>query len=168
MPSLFVLTLLTLAGVAPAAAQQPSASWPEQVRRLREVSTSRPATGKTRLSRMSARRDAALRFEAIIAESEPNDSVRTADSVALGDRATGAVNSAHDVDTWFVDLAAGQFFSVDVDAESIGSPLDGAVVELRVSAGAAATDYTAQVIEVADRQNTLRASLAGYALTAGR
>jgi len=126
--SLFVLALLTLAGAAPAPAQQPSASWPAQVRRLRDASASRPATGKAGLSGMSARRAATLRFDAIIAESEPNDSVRTADSAALGDRATGVVNPAHDVDTWFVDLAAGQFFSVDVDAESIGSPLDATLV----------------------------------------
>lgn len=49
-----------------------------------------------------------------------------------------------------------------------GGITNGAVVELQVSAGAAATDYTTRVIEVADRQNTLRASLAGYVLTAER
>jgi len=65
----------------------------------------------------------------IVDESEPNDNVRTADSVALGDRATGVVNPAGDVDTWFVDLTAGQFLSVDVDAAQVGSPLD-ATLEL--------------------------------------
>src|SRR5207237_9668157 len=61
----------------------------------------------------------------IVDESEPNDNVRTADSVALGDQARGVVNPAGDVDTWFVDLPAGQFLSVDVDAAQVGSPLDG-------------------------------------------
>ena len=65
----------------------------------------------------------------IVDESEPNDSVRTADSVALGDQARGVVNPAGDVDTWFVDLTAGQFLSVDVDAAQVGSPLD-ATLEL--------------------------------------
>jgi len=59
-----------------------------------------------------------------VVESEPNNTVATADSVALGDQATGTVNPAGDVDTWFVDLTAGQIFSVDVDAMSAGSPLD--------------------------------------------
>jgi len=65
----------------------------------------------------------------IVDESEPNDNVRTADSVALGDQARGVVNPAGDVDTWFVDLPAGQFLSVDVDAAQVGSPLD-ATLEL--------------------------------------
>ncbi len=63
-------------------------------------------------------------LDTIVAESEPNDIVATADSVALGDRATGTVNPAGDVDTWFVDLTAGQLFSVDVDAAQVGSILD--------------------------------------------
>jgi len=66
----------------------------------------------------------ATTLAATIAESEPNDSVRAADSVAVGDQATGIVNPAGDVDTWFVDLAAGEFVSVDVDAAEVGSPLD--------------------------------------------
>jgi len=59
-----------------------------------------------------------------VTESEPNDSVPTADNVALGDRATGTVNPAADVDTWSVDLTAGQLLSVDVDAAQVGSILD--------------------------------------------
>ena len=66
----------------------------------------------------------------IVAETEPNDSVRTADSVALGDQATGVVNPAGDADIWFVDLEAGVFFSVDVDAAEVGSPLDPTLVLL--------------------------------------
>ncbi|HMC68463.1 MAG TPA: pre-peptidase C-terminal domain-containing protein, partial [Mycobacteriales bacterium] len=65
----------------------------------------------------------------IVDESEPNDSVRTADGVALGDQARGVVNPAGDLDTWFVDLTAGQFLSVDVDAAQVGSSLD-ATLEL--------------------------------------
>ncbi len=41
------------------------------------------------------------------------------------------------------------------------------MVTLHVPDVAAAADYTAQVVEVADRQNTLRDSLTGYALTVG-
>src|SRR6266540_5286407 len=74
-------------------------------------------------------RPAPTRFATIVAESEPNNTVATANGVALGDRATGAVNPAGDADTWFVDLAAGQFLSVDVDAAQVGSPLD-ATLEL--------------------------------------
>jgi hypothetical protein len=44
----------------------------------------------------------------------------------------------------------------------------GAVVTLHVPDAGAAAEYTARVLEVADRQNLLRASLAGYALTAIR
>src|SRR5437773_517447 len=65
----------------------------------------------------------------IVAESEPNNTVPTADSVALGDQAGGVVNPAGDVDTWFVDLTVGQFLSVDVDAAQVGSSLD-ATLEL--------------------------------------
>jgi len=64
----------------------------------------------------------------IIAESEPNDSIRTADSIALGDQAVGVLNPARDVDVWFVDLTEGQLFSVDVDAQVLGSPLDAQLV----------------------------------------
>lgn len=46
----------------------------------------------------------------------------------------------------------------------LGALNNGAVVTLRVP-NAGATGYTARVIEVADRQNALRASLTGYALT---
>ncbi|MGH7539135.1 MAG: pre-peptidase C-terminal domain-containing protein [Gemmatimonadales bacterium] len=106
--------MLALSAAAPALAQTPTlGSWREEVRRLRDAPIVRP---------LSARRAADLR--ATIGESEPNDSVQTADSVALVDRATGVVNPAGDVDTWFVDLTAGQFLSVDVDAAQIGSPLD--------------------------------------------
>ena len=120
-----VLVLLALLGIAPALAQRPTArSWREEVRRLRDAPIALPARArpKTGVRPMAARH--ATTLTATIAESEPNDSVRTADSVAVGDRASGVVNPAGDVDTWFVDLAAGEFLSVDVDAAEDGSPLD--------------------------------------------
>lgn len=47
----------------------------------------------------------------------------------------------------------------------VGDVTNGAVVTLRVPDVGAAAGYTARVLDVADRQNALRASLAGYALT---
>jgi hypothetical protein len=47
----------------------------------------------------------------------------------------------------------------------VGALGNGAVVTLQVPDVGAAARYTARVVEVADRQNVLRASLAGYALT---
>lgn len=112
---LIVLALLAFAGAAPARAQKPTApSWREQVRRLHGA----PVAVRARRARAPAH------LSAIIAESEPNDNAATADSVAVGDQATGALNPAGDVDTWFVDLAADGFLSVDVDAAEVGSPLD--------------------------------------------
>lgn len=102
-----MFAMLALIVAAPLSAQGPrSDSWRDMVRRLRQASAA-PATPT-----------------AIIAESEPNDSIRTADSAALGDRATGVLNPARDVDTWFIDLTEGQLFSVDVDASGLGSLLD--------------------------------------------
>lgn len=50
-------------------------------------------------------------------------------------------------------------------AAVVGDIADGAVVTLRVPDVGAAAGYTARVLDVADRQNALRASLTGYALT---
>ncbi len=138
-----VVVLLALVGAAPALAQGPAAgSWREELRRLRGASIVLSARGgaKTGLRPMGTggkgglarllvpRRPTSVRdpasVAATIAESEPNDNVHTADSVALGDRAIGVVSPAGDVDTWFVDLTAGQFLSVDVDAAEVGSSLD--------------------------------------------
>jgi len=47
----------------------------------------------------------------------------------------------------------------------VGALGNGAVVRLYVPDVAAAAGYTARVLEVADRRDLLRASLAGYALT---
>jgi hypothetical protein len=52
-------------------------------------------------------------------------------------------------------------------AAVVGVVGNGAVVTLRVPDVGAAGQYTARVLEVADRQNILRASLTGYALTVG-
>jgi sugar lactone lactonase YvrE len=134
-----VLVLFALLGAVPALAQTPTGgSWREEVRRLRDAPIVLPARGAAKQGRLApllaARRPTTALVESIVAESEPNDSVRTADSAALGDQATGVVNPAGDVDTWFVDLAAGQFFSADVDAAQNGSPLD-ATLQLIASDG---------------------------------
>ena len=114
-----MFAMLTLIVVAPLSAQAPSSdSWRDMVRRLRQASVAHPA----RAARVAASP------AAVIAEREPNDSIRTADSAALGDRATGVLNPANDVDTWFIDLTEGQLFSVDVDAQVLGSPLDAELV----------------------------------------
>jgi len=47
----------------------------------------------------------------------------------------------------------------------VGALDNGAVVTLQVADIGAAARYTARVLEVADRQDALRASLVGYALT---
>lgn len=47
----------------------------------------------------------------------------------------------------------------------VGAFTNGAVVTLRVPDVGAAPGYAARVLEVADRENALRASLSGYAIT---
>jgi hypothetical protein len=117
--------LFALSGVAPALAQSPATgSWREEIQRLKD------RAGVPRARRVSVARSVAT----IITESEPNNSIETADSVALGDQASGTVNPVGDADAWFVDLTAGLFFSVDVDAAKDGSPLD-ATLELRAPDG---------------------------------
>ena len=110
-----------LVSTAPALlAQRPVAgSWSEQVRQLRRAHM---PTMKTAPRVMVSRSPASAMT--VFAESEPNNSVATADSAALGDQATGVVNPQSDVDVWFLDLTAGQFLSVDVDANEVGSALD--------------------------------------------
>jgi len=116
-----ILVMLALVSIAPALlAQRPVAgSWSEQVRQLRRAHMPTVKTAR----RLTVSRSPAS-ATSVIAESEPNNTVATADSAALGDRASGAVNPAGDVDVWFLDLTAGQFLSVDVDANETGSPLD--------------------------------------------
>ncbi len=52
-----------------------------------------------------------------------------------------------------------------IDSATAGNLANGAVVTLHVPDVGAAASYTANVLEVADRQDALRPSLAGYALT---
>jgi len=107
-----ILVLLALIGAAPAVAQSPTAgSWQAAMQRLRRAPLLGPA-----------------RARSIIVESEPNDTIATADSVGFGDRAVGVIDPLRDVDNWFVDLTAGQLFSVDVDAAVDGSLLDATLV----------------------------------------
>jgi len=114
-----ILAVLVLVGATPLRAQTPRpGSWQDAVRRLRDAHVGH-AIRSVRVAASPA---------AIIAESEPNDSIRTADSIALGDQAVGVLNPARDVDVWFVDLTEGQLFSVDVDAQVLGSPLDAQLV----------------------------------------
>ena len=118
----WVLCVLFMLAAAPAVAQTPAtSSWEDALTQLRDAH--RP---KAHLAHRIA--PAARAASSIVAESEPNDSIRTADSAALGDQATGVINPANDVDTWFVDLTAGQFFNADVDAANLGSPLDATLV----------------------------------------
>ena len=87
--------------------------------------------------------DGALTFEV---SGPPIDSAMAADaSLVLFTRRTG--------DGALVGLVA-------------GAVANGVVVVLQVPDVGVAAEYTARVLEVADRQNALRASLAGYALTA--
>ena len=112
MKSGALLVLLTIAAVPFAHAQTPPPqSWREALARLRGARQGIPA------ARLATRWTE-------VAESEPNNSAATADSVAFGDRATGVLNPAGDVDAWVIALEAGQFVSFDVDAQSLGSPLD--------------------------------------------
>jgi len=57
-------------------------------------------------------------------ESEPNDSLTAADSVALGDTVSATISPAGDVDFYTVSLDSGITLDLDVDANQIGSPLD--------------------------------------------
>jgi hypothetical protein len=119
--------LLALLGAAPALAQTPAGgSWLDQVRRLRPVRTPTVATVKAahRLTLSRSAPSVAASPSTTIDEHEPNNTVATADSASLGDRASGVVDPPGDVDVWFLDLTAGQFLSVDVDASVAGSPLD--------------------------------------------
>jgi sugar lactone lactonase YvrE len=128
---LLIPVLLFTIGAAPALAQTPAGgSWREAIRRLREASSVQSAHGAPKVrvqpkgARPALRSVAPAVLESAVAEREPNDNVATADSVALGDQASGVLNPSGDVDTWYVDLVAGQFFGVDVDAFEFGSPLD--------------------------------------------
>ena len=57
--------------------------------------------------------------------------------------------------------------SSTIVAVVVGAVGSGAVVTLQVPDVGAVAGYTARVLEVADRQSALRASLTGYALTVG-
>jgi hypothetical protein len=122
------VVLLALVSATPALAQTPAVgSWPDLVRRLRDTPTVHP---KPTRSTAAAHLATNTNLATIVDESEPNNDVNTADSVELGDQASGAINPAGDVDTWFVDLTAGQFVNIDVDAAQSGSPLDPTLVLL--------------------------------------
>jgi pre-peptidase len=123
-----VVVLLAVVCATPASAQTHAVgSWREMVRRLRDIPTVRHKPAR---SSAGANLATTANLETIVDEGEPNNDVSTADSLALGDQASGAINPAGDVDTWFVDLRAGEFVSIDVDASQFGSPLDPTLVLL--------------------------------------
>lgn len=107
-----MIMLLTLGSVPPAAAQAPSLrSWPDLIQRLREARIV-PRAAPARLN------------ETTVVEREPNQFPGTATLAALGTGAAGVIDPQGDFDTWALDLTAGTFLSMDVDAASIGSLLD--------------------------------------------
>ncbi|MDP3773059.1 MAG: pre-peptidase C-terminal domain-containing protein [Gemmatimonadales bacterium] len=65
---------------------------------------------------------------ATVTESEPNDSLATADPVTLGDTLTGVVDPAGDVDYFALNVTGGTRLNLDVDAQALGSPLDAILV----------------------------------------
>lgn len=99
-----------------AAQEQEPRTWRQELRRLEEAYRRSRQSPISRVPNRSSLNP--------VVESEPNDSISTADRAALGDRGTGVIDPDRDTDFWSVDLAAGQHFSVDVDASQFGSALD--------------------------------------------
>lgn len=72
----------------------------------------------------SLRGAAPLSSQDPIPESEPNDSIATADTAVLGGRVSGHNDSRHDVDYWvLVGVRAGDTIYVDVDANEFHSTM---------------------------------------------
>ncbi len=87
------------------------------------------------------------------------------------DGATTFEVSGPPIDSAMAVNASLRLFTRRVDGSTlvgavVGALGNGTVVTLQVPDTGVADRYTARVIEVADRQDALRASLAGYALTA--
>ncbi|MGH7537881.1 MAG: pre-peptidase C-terminal domain-containing protein [Gemmatimonadales bacterium] len=57
-------------------------------------------------------------------ENEPNDSLSLARAVSLGTDGTGVICPSFDEDYWSFTATAGTTVELDVDAQSLGSPLD--------------------------------------------
>jgi hypothetical protein len=77
------------------------------------------------------------------------------------------------IDTTVAANAALQLFTRRTDGSTligavVGTLGDGVIVTLQVPDVAAAARYSARLLEVADRQNVLRTSLSGYALSVTR
>ena len=77
------------------------------------------------------------------------------------------------IDTSAAAGASLQLFTRRADGSTlvgvvVGDLTNGAVIRLQVPDVGAAAAYTARLLEVADRQNALRPSLTGYALTVTR
>lgn len=67
-------------------------------------------------------------FDFAVTEVEPNNSPAEANPVALGDTAAGVITPEADVDYFSVDIPAETFVDLDVDASTLGSPLDAFLV----------------------------------------
>ena len=77
------------------------------------------------------------------------------------------------IDTTVAANASLQLFTHRTDGSTlvgavVGTLANGGVVTLQVPDVGAAAQYTARLLEVADRQNVLRTSLTGYALSVTR
>jgi len=77
------------------------------------------------------------------------------------------------IDTAMTGDASLRLFTARADQSTVvgvvvGVVDNGTVIRLQVRDVGLAAAYTAQVLEVADRQSALRTSLAGYALTVAR
>jgi hypothetical protein len=62
----------------------------------------------------------------LLVETEPNDSVATANPLSMGDTVSGVIDPVGDVDYYAVALTAGEWVEFDIDAQSLtgGSDLD--------------------------------------------
>lgn len=104
-----------LANPTPAEAQKPTAAHRPDWRRLWVPRPAAAARG-VRAPLASAR--------TVVTESEPNDSASLANSVVLGDTASGIIADTADIDYYALDLTAGTAIALDVQANRVGSPLD--------------------------------------------
>src|SRR5436853_6620759 len=59
-----------------------------------------------------------------VTESEPNDSIASANALSADDTATGTISLGGDVDLYKVDLAFGDTLTANIDADVNGSSLD--------------------------------------------
>jgi hypothetical protein len=90
-----------------------------------------------------------------------------ADDGAVLFEVTGPAIDGATVDNASLRLFTRRVSETTITGALVGAVTNGVVITLRVPEAGPGTDYTARVLEVADRENGLRGSLTGYALTAG-